>query len=188
MRQIVGNPITRKLGAIQGPPPWGGNLEALDDAGASRPSHARSIAAISINRKRDNAPPSFPNGGRCFALLAPRSLRPSGHLRCASSTPPGVSVVGAQTSGAPPAAKVGRHRGHPSSSFSKGAAAPTARSASPSFPNGRVGSPQRTQTSGAKRRLPDGHRSFRVRHIVSQARPSRKSRTARRSIPTISLR
>ena len=38
-------------------------------------------------------------GGRCFALLAPRSLRPSGHLRCASSTPPGVSVVSAHICG-----------------------------------------------------------------------------------------
>ena len=38
-------------------------------------------------------------GGRCFALLAPRSLRPSGHLRCASSTPPSVSVVGAHVCG-----------------------------------------------------------------------------------------
>jgi len=38
-------------------------------------------------------------GGRCFALLAPRSLRPSGHLRCASSTPPGVSVVSAYICG-----------------------------------------------------------------------------------------
>jgi len=34
-------------------------------------------------------------GGRCFALLAPRSLRPLGHLRCASSLPPDVSVVSA---------------------------------------------------------------------------------------------
>ncbi len=34
-------------------------------------------------------------GGRCFALLAPRSLRPSGHLRCASSPPPGGLVVSA---------------------------------------------------------------------------------------------
>jgi hypothetical protein len=36
-----------------------------------------------------------PPGGRCFALLAPRSLRPSGHLRCASSPPPGGLVVSA---------------------------------------------------------------------------------------------
>ena len=35
------------------------------------------------------------HGGRCFALLAPRSLRPSGHLRCASSPPPGGLVVSA---------------------------------------------------------------------------------------------
>jgi hypothetical protein len=33
--------------------------------------------------------------GRRFAWLAPRSLRPSGHLRCASSPPPGASVGGA---------------------------------------------------------------------------------------------
>ena len=39
-------------------------------------------------------------GGRCFALLAPCSLRPSGHLRCASSPSPDVSVVSAQASGA----------------------------------------------------------------------------------------
>jgi hypothetical protein len=31
-------------------------------------------------------------GGSTFALLAPCSLRPSGHLRCASSAPPGSSV------------------------------------------------------------------------------------------------
>jgi hypothetical protein len=36
-----------------------------------------------------------PPGGRCFALLAPRSLRPSGHLRCASSPPPSGLVVSA---------------------------------------------------------------------------------------------
>jgi hypothetical protein len=34
-------------------------------------------------------------GGRCFALLAPGSLRPSGHLRWASSPPPGGLVVSA---------------------------------------------------------------------------------------------
>ena len=33
-----------------------------------------------------------PLGGSAFALLAPCSLRPSGHLRCASSAPPGASV------------------------------------------------------------------------------------------------
>jgi hypothetical protein len=31
--------------------------------------------------------------GRRFAWLAPLSLRTSGHLRCASSPPPGASVV-----------------------------------------------------------------------------------------------
>ncbi|MCX6961390.1 MAG: hypothetical protein NTZ08_02920, partial [Verrucomicrobia bacterium] len=33
-----------------------------------------------------------PFGGAAFALLDPCSLRPSGHLRCASSAPPGASV------------------------------------------------------------------------------------------------
>ena len=44
--------------------------------------------------------PFVPNGGMTFALLAPCSLRPSGHLRCASSAPPGASVVSSQASGA----------------------------------------------------------------------------------------
>jgi len=44
--------------------------------------------------------PPVPNGGMTFALLAPCSLRPSGHLRCASSAPPGASVVSSQDSGA----------------------------------------------------------------------------------------
>ena len=44
-------------------------------------------------------------------------------------------------------------RGVPTFLFSMGAAAPSARWASPVVPNGRVGSPQRTQTSGAKRRF-----------------------------------
>ena len=38
--------------------------------------------------------------------------------------------------------------------------------ATPSFPNDRVGAPSPTQTSGAKRRLPGGRRSFRVRCVV----------------------
>jgi hypothetical protein len=50
-------------------------------------------------------------GRRRFALLAPRPLLPSGHLRCASSTPPGISVVGAQTPCAqPPSQGQGRLR------------------------------------------------------------------------------
>ena len=48
---------------------------------------------------RPGSTPRKTTGGRCFALLAPRSLRPSGHLRCASSTPPGVSVVSAHICG-----------------------------------------------------------------------------------------
>jgi hypothetical protein len=59
--------------------------------------------------------------------------------------------------------------------FERPSRAPRALGA-PIVPNGRVGSPQRTQTSGAKRRS------------AGQRRPSRKSRTARRSIPTISFR
>ena len=59
----------------------------------------------------------------------------------------------------------------------------------PIVPIGRVGSPQRTQTSGAKRRLPHECRSFQVRYVVSQARPSRKSRTptARHPYPLFSM-
>jgi hypothetical protein len=42
---------------------------------------------------------------------------------------------------------------HRPPSFSMGAAAPLSHGAPPFVPNGRVGSPQRTQTSGAQRRL-----------------------------------
>jgi hypothetical protein len=45
------------------------------------------------------APSETPTGGRCFALLAPCSLRPSGHLRCASSALPSASVVAADSRG-----------------------------------------------------------------------------------------
>ena len=51
---------------------------------------------------------SFANGGMTFALLAPCSLRPSGHLRCASSAPPGASVVSSQTSAAKRRLRVGK--------------------------------------------------------------------------------
>jgi hypothetical protein len=46
------------------------------------------------------APFEKPAGGLAFALLAPYSLRPMGHLRCASSAFPNASVVSAQASGA----------------------------------------------------------------------------------------
>ena len=62
---------------------------------------------------------SFANGGTTFALLAPCShpartllapcsLRPSGHLRCASSAPPGASVVSSQASAAKRRLRVGK--------------------------------------------------------------------------------
>ena len=51
---------------------------------------------------------SFANGGMTFALLAPCSLRPSGHLRCASSAPPGASVVSSQASAAKRRLRVGK--------------------------------------------------------------------------------
>ena len=35
------------------------------------------------------------SGGRCFALIASRSLQSSDHLRCAFQPPPGVSVFSA---------------------------------------------------------------------------------------------
>jgi hypothetical protein len=59
--------------------------------------------------------------------------------------------------------------------------------ATPSFQIGRVGAPSPTQTSGAKRRLPGGRRSFRVRHIVLQRRPS-AAKVGRRRPPARSLR
>ena len=52
------------------------------------------------------------------------------------------------------AAKMGRlRRSAPTLGFSMGAAAPHSHGAPPFVPNGRVRSPQRTQDSGAKRRL-----------------------------------
>jgi hypothetical protein len=57
------------------------------------PSYSESTAAT------EHRPP-INSGGTTFALLAPRSLRPSGHLRWASSSHPNSPVVSSVTRGA----------------------------------------------------------------------------------------
>ena len=76
--------------------------------GADGASPSKSRLALP-RRLRCRAPARFvPNGGMTFALLAPCSLRPSGHLRCASSAPPGASVVSSQASAAKRRLRVGK--------------------------------------------------------------------------------
>jgi hypothetical protein len=82
----------------------------------SRPEQAKEggtgVPPVKATRPRNltDPLPTTPPGGTTFALLAPCSLRPSGHLRCASSAPPGASVVSsaAPATSSTPAPKVGR--------------------------------------------------------------------------------
>jgi hypothetical protein len=75
------------------------DLGGLSTSTCSHETHRRAFPKLQPRHSHVRRP-LVPNGGMTFALLAPCSLRPSGLLRCASSAPPGASVVSSQASGA----------------------------------------------------------------------------------------
>ena len=75
------------------------DLGGLSTSTCSHETHRRAFPKLQPRHSHVRRP-LVPNGGMTFALLAPCSLRPSGHLRCASSAPPCASVVSSQTSAA----------------------------------------------------------------------------------------
>ena len=166
------------------------------DPSSQRPRPYRAPRAFGV--------PIVPLGGltsvSAQASGAPPARRPPGRRAAPSParTPIFSSSICCITKAAPPQKSDGSAI-HPYHLFSIGATAPLARSARPRRSQ-MVGSARRSGPKpqarlrlvdllvGEKRRLPHGRRSFQVRCVVSQRRLRRKSRTARRSIPTCDFR